>query len=153
MNRIAMTLLMFILPLPIWAADAPMEAPPPRDLAAAIDKLAASVDRVLSVLEKELALRAEDREARWIEIAVAIIGLRYRKIDRLESEVQSASREEEESTRQFGFMKAQVDQLRKQGQTDTGEVSEAAKAELTMAELRVKSEEEHIANRRHRALV
>ena len=145
--------LLFLVPSQLWAGESVGEAIPPQDLGTTVAKLAASVDRLAGLLEKEMAFRAEEREALRVEIAVGIMGLRYRKIDKLEEEIQDVSRQEEELARQLGLMKAELDQLGKQSQAAGGEPSKGAKVEMTFLELRIKSEEDRIANLRERSSV
>jgi chromosome segregation ATPase len=150
MNWVLRSAIVFVLPLQYLAAEPEGREQSP-DLAKSIAALAGAVDRLAGELAKDVAVRAADKEARRVEIAVSVMGLRYRKIDRLEGEIQSATREEEESARQLEFMKAQADQLRKQGRTENAELGEGARAEMAIVELRIKSEEDRIAHLRERA--
>ena len=56
------------------------------DVAEGVLRLASSVDRLLTMLEKDAQLRTEEKEARRVEVVVAILGIRYRKIAELESD-------------------------------------------------------------------
>ena len=153
MSRTLTCVVVLLTSLRVLAADSPSDAPPARELGRAVDQLKASVDRLAGLLERDVSTRAEDREARRIEIATSIMGLRYRKIERLEGELQGATREAEDSVRGVELMKAQVDQLRKQGRSENGELTDGAKAEIVVAEVRVKSEEDRIVTLRERASV
>ena len=152
MRLMLRSVLVFFVPLQIWASDLPPDATPPREFGASIDKLAVALDRLAGLVEKDLAIRADEREARRVEVAVGIMGLRYRKIDRLEAEIQQSNHEEEEIARHLGLMKAEADQLDKQGRTESGELTQAAKNEIAMLDLRIKSQQDRSARLRERAL-
>jgi len=122
------------------------------DLRAPVEKLTASLDRLAALLEKEVALQSEEREARRVELAVGIMGLRYNKIDRLEAEIQGISRQEEEFPEVMQLMKADVERLDKQSRTETGQLSEDAKDTIARVELQIRLEEERIARLRERKL-
>lgn len=145
MNWMLRFLLVLVVPLQVWAGEPPAPAKPQIDLGTALEKLTGSVDRLAVLLERELAFRAEEKETRRVELAVGIIGLRYRTIDRLETEIQQIAREEEESGRPLELMKAEEEQLGKQGRAVGGQLTEEAKGAIALIELRIKMEEERIA--------
>ena len=143
-----------VLSLPAWGADAPSAAPAPRDAGTtALDKLAGSVDRLVGLLEKEMALRTDERDTRRIEVALGVLELRYKKIDRLESEIQQSNRDEEETSTQLDVMKARADQLRKGLESQDGVPSAQIKDELAVLEIRIKSEEDRLTRMRERRSV
>ena len=137
--------LVLLVPLQLSATEPSGIAKTPVDLEKAVEKLSISLDRLAMLLEKDAAVRAEEREARRVELAVAVMGLRYRKIDRLEGEIQQMGREEEEFAKQIKLMNAEAEQLRNQGRTERGQVSEQAKGAIGEVELRIRLEEERIA--------
>ena len=137
----------------VRAGESATGAIPAQDLGTTVAKLSSSVDRLASLLEKEVALRAEEGKTRRVEIAVGILDVRYRKIERIETEIQEVSHQEEETVKALGLMKVEVDRLGKLGRTETAELGEAAKGEIASLEPRIKSEEEHLARLRERSLV
>ena len=145
MNWMLMSFLVLFMSTRAWAGDPAADVNPQADLGSGIEKLTASLDRLAVLLGQKLAFQAEEREARRVEVAVGIMGLRYRKIDRLEAEIQQTSREEPELSKQIGLMKAEVDQLGKQARVDSGEINEAAKGEMELMERRIRMEEERLA--------
>ena len=73
MNWMLKSVFLFLLPLRVLAGEPAAPALPPPDPGATLDKLTASVERLVGLLEREVTFRAEDREARRIEIAVSIM--------------------------------------------------------------------------------
>jgi hypothetical protein len=153
MNWILGAFVVAMVPIHVWASEPPSHMESPACPGPAILKLTSSVDRLAGLLEKDMAFRAEEREARRVEVAVTVIGLRYRKIDRLETEIQQISREEDESAPSISRMKAGVDQLGKQGRAESGALTEEAKAAIAEVELQIRFEEERIARLRERKIV
>lgn len=71
--------------------------------------LSESVNRLAKALEKEAGFSAEEREARRVDLAISILGLRYRKIERLEGELRDLLRKEDNWDEAIKMMKAEVE--------------------------------------------
>jgi hypothetical protein len=136
--------LVLLLSFPVLAAE------PPADAGASIDKLTASVDRLARLLERDAPSRAEEREARRVEVAVGVLGVRYRKIDRLEDEIQRNAREEEELGQAIEMARAQRDEFAKQARGDGGEANPTLRNDLAMFDMHVKRSEDRAAKLRDR---
>ena len=144
MRGIAKAALVLLLPFSAAAAE------PATDVGAAIDKLATSLDRLAGLLEKDVASRADEKESKRVELAVGIIGVRYRKIERLEEEIQGNTREEEDIAQQTELMKARVEQFTKQERSENGELSPELKSNLALMEIQSKASEDRAAKLRER---
>jgi hypothetical protein len=123
MSRTLKTLLPCVVLLAATAAPA-AELPPP-ELASSLTRLSASLDRLSAALEKNAA-RSDDASAgQRVQVAVGILGLRMRKVDRLEGEVRGLANEGEEIRNQMEIMKTQFaendDQRRLEGREMTPE--------------------------------
>jgi len=153
MNSLFRSVVVLVVPLPLLAAEAPPMAMPPPELGTAIHALTGAVERLAATLERDASSRADEQEDRRVEVAIGILEMRYRKIDRLEAEIQAIGREEEEFERQIGFMKAEVEQLDRQGRAESGQLTVEARGAIDQMELRIRLEEERIARSRERALV
>jgi chromosome segregation ATPase len=127
-----------------WAGALPAHAQTPADVPLAIEKLAASVDRLAVLLEREIALRSEDREARRVEVAVGILGIRYRKIDQLEGEIGRLGRDEDEFRQQIGELRAEIEALDRQGRAEDGQLGREAKQIIDEVERRTALLEERV---------
>jgi len=152
-NRIASCSLACAVLLQASASAIPALAQAPADLGASVATLAASVERLATLLEKDLALRSEERNARQVDTAVAILGLRYRKIDQLEREIQGISREDEEFSDHMAMMRVEVERLDTQGRAESGQLSDEMKAEIAQMELQIKLQEDRMARLRDQRLV
>ncbi len=137
MNWLPKAALLLVLPLPALAAEP--------EMGAALDKLTASVDRLAGLLEKDAAARAGERDGRRVEVAVAILGVRYRKIDRLEDEIRQNEREEEDLTQGIELTKSQRDEFAKLAQSESGDQSQTDRTRLAMVDAQIKSTEDRIA--------
>jgi len=152
MNRMLTSLLVCVAPLQVWAGEPPVQAELAETLGTAVARLTASLDRLAVLLEKEVELQSEEKEARRVEVAVGIMGLRYRKIDRLEAEIERINREEEEFPELMQLIKADMERLDKQGRAESGQLSEEARDAIAKAELQVRMEEQRITRVRERRL-
>jgi len=116
-----------------------------QDLDAAIRKLSTAIERLAGAVEKAAASKSEDQESRRIDLAVSVLGLRTRRIERLESQIDSLGREEDESTGTVRFLRERIETVQKEGRTETGELSAEAKREIADVELGIRQLEEQSA--------
>lgn len=124
--RLAASLvLLLIRPASVRAGETPQ---PVTD--ASIRRLSAAVERLGALLEKEAVARADERESRRIETVISILGLRTRKIERLESEIESLGREEEEARDAVRRVRERIETIEKEGRTETGEIPADVKREV-----------------------
>lgn len=143
---------MFLLP---WVGEVPAQVQPPEGFGTAVEELTASLDRLARLLEKDLAFRSEEREVRRVEVAVGILGLRYRKVDQSEAEIRRISHEEEEFPERMRQVKADLEILDKRGRAEAedGQLSDMMKYAIAEEEMRIRSEEERMARQRERRLI
>ena len=147
------TVLVCVVLLQIPVSAAPVRAQVPEDLGNSVDKLTTTVDRLANLLERELALNAETRETRQVEAAVAILGLRYRKIDRIESELRRIGGEEQEFPDHMAWLKSELDLVNKQDRSETGQLSEGAKDAIEQMELRIRLAEDRMVRLREQKII
>jgi len=143
MRRLGPALLVLTL---ASAARAQAPAPDP-DIKALTD----AVTRLASALERQASQRAEEQEARRVDVAASILTLRYRKIERLDTESESIDRDEEASRTSLELMKKQIEQYEQQSKTETGQVPPEAKRVIEQMTLQLQLEEDRIVKQRERA--
>ena len=132
-------------------ASAADEAPP-SELAAAVSRLAAAMEHLSAAMEKEAATASDARNGERVQVAVGILGLRLRKVERLEGNVLQLKTETDDLRNQIGIFKTQFsdkdDQRRQEGRDLTDE-EKAMRADMergmAMAESRIKTMEERKA--------
>jgi len=148
-NRLSTAALLAVVLL----AAAPAAAQTSGEGEAALSRLADSVDRLARLLEQEQSARAGARETRTVEAAVAILGLRYRKIEQLERRIRQISEEEEDFDSRMELMKVDLDRLEEQlppaGDPNRSEL-ESAWSDM---KLRLKLEEDRIQRQREKRLM
>lgn len=114
------------------------------------EKLTAAVDRLTAAVEKLAASRAADDAMRRVEVAVSILGLRYRKIERMESEISSLDRQEENDREMVDQMRFQIDAFGKGEPVEGGPSPDQMKLFVAEAETRMAQTEERIQRSRER---
>jgi len=129
----------------------PQTAPAP-DMTAAIQRLTSTLERCATLIEKDLSLRASDNENAKVELAVGILGLRYRKIDRMEAEIVRTQREEEDAGEAIQLVKAQLEAMEAELGA-AGQSPEGVKGALAAVEARVKMGEDRLARLTNNRLV
>jgi len=129
----------------VSAADDPATG----DLAGAVSRLATAMERLSAAMEKQASSTRDTREGERVQVAVEILGLRMRKVERLEGSVAQLKNETDDLRNQLGILKTQFaesdDQRRQEGKELTAEErSMRADMErgLAMAEGRIKTMEE-----------
>lgn len=153
MNFILRLLLVLAIPSALWADEPQSHTEPRADLGSAIEKLATSLDRLTVLLEKDVASRAEDKEARRVEVAVGVIGFRYRKIERFETEMRQVSRDEEHIADEITHMREAAEQYGRQERAENGQLNSDVKDAIANMELQIRLGEDRIARLRERKLV
>jgi hypothetical protein len=111
-----------------------------------------TVDRLVGRLEHDASVDSDDK-TRQVQVAVAILGLRYRKIEQLENEILRISREEEDAPDYEKMMQAELDRFIAAARTESGQLDDAARAEIDAIEQRMILERDRIARLRERKLV
>ena len=147
------SLLALVIPIKALSGDPPAEANLQADLGSSIEKLTASLDKLALRFEQQVTFQAEEREARRVEIAVAIMALRYRKIDRLEMEIERIGREKGDLAKHIELTREEMEQVGKQGRAEGGQLSDEAKGAIASMEQQVRLEEGRIVDLGQRELV
>ena len=116
------------------------EAPPD-----SLAKLATSVDRLTGLLEQELKSRDGERESQRIQVILGILGVRYRKIDELETEIRGVESEEDQTREQLALLRSEVDRLEKEARAPEPAQGRDVASEKSTMEIRLKIREERAA--------
>ena len=123
--------------------------PIPEDTAAALAKLSASLDRLSAAIERQAAAGEDARAGKRVEVAIGILGLRTRKVDRLEAEIRALGNEGEDIRNQLELMKGQMSEVAERAREEGRETSteeramrEAMEQGQRMAESRIRTLEE-----------
>lgn len=114
----------------------------PDDLALAAQTLSDAVDRLARALEKEALQRTEDHESRRVTLAVGILGLRYRKIERLEGELRDLEREEDGVKEGVTMIKAEIESLEEKSQADMTQAGAEERQQAAQYQKQIKFFEE-----------
>jgi predicted nucleic acid-binding Zn-ribbon protein len=109
MNRFVGTALLAALCCAASFSRAAAEPPPD----APTDRLAAAVERLANLVERESRARKEDSASRRVEVAVAVLGLRYRKMERLEEELKLIDQSEATTREQISMIRSQMEMFSK----------------------------------------
>lgn len=132
---------LFLLGAPAQASDDALAGP--------LERLAASLDRLAAAVEKQASASKDARAAQRVEVAIGILGLRTRKVDRLEAEIRQLGNEGDDLKSQLAVMKGQLeegDERRRQEARETTaeerEVRQQMDRGLALAEGRVRTLEE-----------
>lgn len=115
-----------------------------------IKALTDAVTKLAAVLERQASQRAEEQEARRVDVAASILTLRYRKIERLDAESESIDRDEENSRTSLELMKKNIEQYESQSRTEAGQIPPEAKQAIEQMQLQLKLEEERLVKQRER---
>ena len=127
--------------------------PVPEDLSAALSRLSVSLDRLAAAMEKTAAGSDDARAGQRVQVAIGILGLRTRKVERLEAEIRQLGNEGEDIKNQFAVLKAQLEEIdekrRQEGQEATPDeiaIQQQMKSQmdrgLVFAEARLRTLEE-----------
>jgi hypothetical protein len=132
----------------LHAAAAADETPPP-ELAGAVSRLAVAIEHMSVAMDKQAANGSDARDRERVQVAVEILGLRMRKVERLESGALQLKNEADDMRNQLAILKTQIsesdDERRQEGRELTAEertMQVSMQRGLAMAEARIKSMEE-----------
>ena len=131
---------------------APLSAQPNDELAGALDRLTATLLELAESLpgaESNGACGDMDR----VQTAIGILSLRYRKIERIESEIRNIERREEELPASIEMMQQQFERIETELRAETDQLGEGAREELEMWETQIRVEEDRLARIRQRRLL
>ena len=107
----------------IGAGPAWSQTPDTGTLQKSLDRLNASLEKLVTLLDLQAKREAEEHENRRVEIATEILGVRLRKISDLEDEIKGYESEEETYQDELESSKNQLELLQKQ-RADDGAVPE-----------------------------
>lgn len=131
----------------------PAQAQPADEMSQALGRLTTTIDRLATLMEQSVAIQSEERQTRQVEVAVGILGLRYRKIEQLEEEILRISRQEEEFEGMMTMLNEQRDVIERQSRSEAGQVTDEGREAIRTMETRIQIEEDRIARLQEKKLL
>jgi len=153
MKPVVKSVLLILLLLPALTGIAAAQADPPEDLQAALTRLTTAVERLVVMLEQREARELAENNARQVAVAVDILQLRYRKIERIEEEIRDIEQEESYFPESQEMLNAEIERVESQGRSETGDLEGWARVEIESMELRIGLEAERIKSLREKKLL
>jgi len=115
-------------------------AEPPADLS----KLVSAVERLVQVLEQDVKDRAEGRETERLQVLVAVLNIRYRKTETLESEIHDIDTQEESVRSSLLQLKTQLETIDEPEETAGESNAPQSRAMRKLFQSQVKDLEEQL---------
>lgn len=115
-----------------------------------VDRLTSSMERLVTLLEKQTTLQTVDAKERRIRMVIDVLALRQRKLEQLDTEIRAMLREEEDLKEAIESMETETEavETRVMGEGLTAEQVELMKREFASHTKQMKERVERLASRR-----
>jgi exonuclease VII large subunit len=115
-----------------------------------VDRLTSSMERLVTLLEKQTTLQTVDAKERRIRMVIDVLALRQRKLEQLDTEIRAMLREEEDLKEAIASMETETEavETRVMGEGLTAEQVEMMKREFASHTKQMKERVERLGSRR-----